>query len=98
MEKKEILEIAFYWEDASDTEGARGPASEKSVPFQSRPGARWGVCGMCVTVSPVRVPCGRVEFSSVYRVTLRLNTQIRRYHSASRAAKVPPKLTLSLTG
>ena len=35
MEKKEILEIAFYWEDASDTEGARGPASEKSVPFQS---------------------------------------------------------------
>ena len=44
MEKKEILEIAFYWEDASDTEGARGPASEKSVPFQSRPGARWGVC------------------------------------------------------
>ena len=47
---------------------------------------------------PGRVPCGRVEFSSVYRVTLRLNTQIRRYHSASRAAKVPPKLTLSLTG
>lgn len=35
MEKKERLEIAFYWEDASDTEGARGPASEKSVPFQS---------------------------------------------------------------
>ena len=47
MEKKEILEIAFYWEDASDTEGARGPASEKSVPFQSRPGARWGVHVEC---------------------------------------------------
>ena len=97
MEKKEILEIAFYWEDASDTEGARGPASEKSVPFQSRPGARWGVCAGN-RKRAVRGCCGRVEFSSVYRVTLRLNTQIRRYHSASRAAKVPPKLTLSLTG
>ena len=96
MEKKEILEIAFYWEDASDTEGARGPASEKSVPFQSRPGAPGGV--YVRNRKPGRVPCGRVEFSSVYRVTLRLNTQIRRYHSASRAAKVPPKLTLSLTG
>lgn len=98
MEKKEILEIAFYWEDASDTEGARGPASEKSVPFQNHGPAPGGVYVRNRNVSPVRVPCGRVEFSSVYRVTLRLNTQIRRYHSASRAAKVPPKLTLSLTG